>query len=85
MAQQHLDHNSVVVVARQTVKLPEHDRIETSMFGGGAHFDKAVPFKAPARLGTILKDRDDYATALCDCVAAAGFLRLQTQLILHFG
>ncbi|HRL11711.1 MAG TPA: hypothetical protein PKX07_07510 [Aggregatilineales bacterium] len=85
VAQQHLDHDRVVVVARQPVELPEHHRVETVMLGIAAHLVESVALKAPARLRAVAVDRDDCAAAFSDRLAAAVFLRLKAEFVLHLG
>ncbi|MEB2286577.1 MAG: hypothetical protein OZ934_00535 [Anaerolineae bacterium] len=84
-AQQHLDHDRMIMVAREPVKLPHGDPVKFASLSRRPHFLEPFTVQAPAILCAILVDADHHSTLFGDQLAAYRFLVVQADLILHFG
>ncbi|HML21016.1 MAG TPA: hypothetical protein PKD09_05165 [Aggregatilinea sp.] len=82
-AQQHLDHDRMVMITRQTVEFPHDDRFKLAAFSRGPHVLETLTVQAPTVLRTVLVNANDYSTLLSNHLAAHRFLVFQADLILH--
>lgn len=85
MAQQHLNHHRMIMIARQTIELPEVNSIKSPTFRVRAQLVESFAVQAPPILRPIAVDCDYRSTAFRDRRAAAIFLCFQADFILHIG
>ncbi|HPV05869.1 MAG TPA: hypothetical protein PLD57_02290 [Aggregatilineales bacterium] len=83
MAQKRFHNDRLLEVTRQSIKLPDHQRVKPAHFGGFLHLLEPVSVQAPAVFRPILIHPNDDTPALADGLTADDFLVFQTDFILH--
>ncbi|MCD4686851.1 MAG: hypothetical protein K8S97_13045 [Anaerolineae bacterium] len=84
MAQKSPHDNRLLEVARQPIKLPDHQRVKLALLGGFLHTREPVPVQTPTMFSPIHEHAHDHALARSDRFATYGFLVFQADFILHF-
>ncbi|MBK9751381.1 MAG: hypothetical protein IPO91_32065 [Chloroflexi bacterium] len=84
MAQQHFDHDRMVMVTGKAIKLPEHNRVKLALFRRFLHLDKAFPVKAPTCSSGVSIDGDNYPSAIRNRLSASPLLPFKAEVGLHF-
>ncbi|MBN8638170.1 MAG: hypothetical protein J0M07_22860 [Anaerolineae bacterium] len=84
MAQQHFDHDRMVMVTGKAIKLPEHNRVKLALFRRFLQLDKAFTVKAPTRSSRVGIDGDNHPAAIRNRLAASPLLPFKAEIGLHF-
>jgi len=74
----------MIVIPRQTIKFPHHNRFKLAVFSRGTHLLESFPGEAPAVPRSILINADDNPAPLRNHFTTNGFLIFERNLILHF-